>query len=349
MPVIGPSEQLGDVPYPLLDGLSPTIGWQFRPSGNGAPAFVIIRRSALGSLKVVESFPLTEDGWEQAWRSLVNHGPAVVPRVLAALQARQAAQLAVPDPGQVRELEARSLATMRDVAYLGGYVPGSELHAGERYDLRFLEERLAVTTPRRAAMLAEVPYIEVEDVEIGGPGLVKTGGGFAGGGFGAKAALEGIAIAAVLNALTTRTSIKTIVRIQATGCELFLLHTKVTPEQLRIDLSRPLGSIRAARTSNTPGYPQRGTLAMDASPVEELAKLADMLGKGLLTREEFDFMKAKLLSCSRIRRGGEASSLADRLRRGPWASGRGWRSSPSGIPCRGRSWSSSGRWCRPGA
>jgi hypothetical protein len=31
------------------------------------------------------------------------------------------------------------------------------------------------------------------------------------------------------------------------------------------------------------------------SPVEELAKLAGMLEKGLLTREEFDLMKGELL------------------------------------------------------
>jgi putative oligomerization/nucleic acid binding protein len=36
-------------------------------------------------------------------------------------------------------------------------------------------------------------------------------------------------------------------------------------------------------------------LPRPASPVEELAKLADMLEKGLLTREEFDLMKAKLI------------------------------------------------------
>ncbi|HEY1004031.1 MAG TPA: SHOCT domain-containing protein [Streptosporangiaceae bacterium] len=35
---------------------------------------------------------------------------------------------------------------------------------------------------------------------------------------------------------------------------------------------------------------------MSRSPVEELAKLADMLEKGLLTREEFDLMKGELLS-----------------------------------------------------
>jgi hypothetical protein len=46
---------------------------------------VIIRRSALGSLKVVETFPLTEDGWNSAWQSLVKHNPSAIPKALAAL------------------------------------------------------------------------------------------------------------------------------------------------------------------------------------------------------------------------------------------------------------------------
>jgi len=62
-----------------------------------------------------------------------------------------------------------------------------------------------------------VPYSEVEDVEIGGPGLVKTGGGFIGGGFDVTGALEGMAIASVLNAPTRRTSVKTVLRIQGNG------------------------------------------------------------------------------------------------------------------------------------
>jgi hypothetical protein len=33
---------------------------------------VIVRRTGLGSLKVVDNFPLTEDGWARAWQSLVN-------------------------------------------------------------------------------------------------------------------------------------------------------------------------------------------------------------------------------------------------------------------------------------
>lgn len=95
MPVIGSGEHLGDAPCPLLDGLSPTIGWQFRPSREGGPAFVIIRRR-FGFWKVVEDFPLTEGGWAAAWRSLVRVNRGSVPQLLAALHARDAARLAVP-------------------------------------------------------------------------------------------------------------------------------------------------------------------------------------------------------------------------------------------------------------
>ena len=296
MPVIRPSEQYTAIPYPLLDGVSPTIGWQWQSKAKSCPAFVIIRRGALGSLKVVERFPLTENGWASAWQSLVTQNPAAAPKVLARLRARDADAVRLsPDSRELNELEARSIASLREVAYLGGYVPAAGIFAGERYDVRFLGDRLVVVPCRQAGVLADVPYSEVEDVEIGGPGLVKTGGGFVGGGFGARGAIEGMAIAAVLNGLTTRTSIKTVVRIQGAACELFLLHTKATPEQLRIELSRPLGAIRSARATWVPGVSQHHEASASASPVEELTKLAAMLESGLLSREEFDLMKAKLL------------------------------------------------------
>jgi Short C-terminal domain len=253
---------------------------------------VIIRRTSLGSLKVGETFPLTEDGWATAWQSLARQNPGAIPRILAKLEAREAAA----ERFQVSsELEARTLVTLRRVAYLGGYVPESAITAGERYDVRFLDDRLAVFACRRAEVLAEVLYDQVEHVEIGGPGLVKRGGGFVGGGFGMTGAIEGMAIAAVLNGQTARTSITTVVRIQGTGCELFLLDTRASPEQLRIEMSRPLGAIRAARAAEAAGGIQQEARAVSPSPVEELTKLAELLEKGLLTREEFDLMKANLL------------------------------------------------------
>ena len=130
MPVVRPSEHYTAIPYPLLDGVSPTIGWEFRPQAKGGSAFVIIRRTALGSLKVVESFPLTENGWASAWQSLVTQNPAAAPQVLATLRARDADAVRLsPDSREFNELDARSLASLREVAYLGGYVPGADSSA----------------------------------------------------------------------------------------------------------------------------------------------------------------------------------------------------------------------------
>ena|SRR5579859_5968469 len=78
-------------------------------------------------------------------------------------------------------------------------------------------------------------------------------------------------------------------------CEFFLLHRRLTPEQLRIEMSRALGAIRTARaTASQQTKSDAGSLG-SASPVAELAKLAEMLQAGLLTREEFDQLKASLL------------------------------------------------------
>jgi hypothetical protein len=63
-------------------------------------------------------------------------------------------------------------------------------------------------------------------------------------------------------------------------------------------MSRTLSIIRAARATEVAGAFQQGARAISSSPVEELTKLADMLEKGLLTREEFDLMKAELIGRS---------------------------------------------------
>ena len=134
MPVILPSEQVPGYPYPLVEGLNPTIGWHFRPPARGGPAFVIMRRTGLGTLKVVGAFPLTDDGWASAWQSLVTQNPAAAPQVLTRLQAREvdAARLRAreADSREVSELDARALVSLREVAYLGGHVPGSAITAG---------------------------------------------------------------------------------------------------------------------------------------------------------------------------------------------------------------------------
>ena len=291
MPVIRTYEQYESSPFPAVDGLPYMIGWLWRSQAKGGPCFVTIRRSAMGGYKLLESFPLTPGGWVQAWAALVALDQRAAARTRTRLDERQksAAEAEHAQPVEMKELGARTLVFLRRVALLGGYAPEARVAVGGRYDARFLEDRLVLCALGDWSVLAEVAYGEIEDIEIGGPGLVKTGGGFAGGGFGTAGALEGMAVAAVLNALTTRTTITTVLRIQARKRELFLLWTESTPAQLRIGLSRPLGEIRAARAAadQSPARP--------ASPVAELSKAAELLQAGLLTREEFDELKAKLL------------------------------------------------------
>jgi hypothetical protein len=293
-PVIRPSEQYIGGVFPLHDGLSPTIGWQW-PEKDGAPVFAIITRTFAGSHKIQEHFPLTEEGWASAWHALVRRSPGNAAKIEAILKARlvqdQRREQGSSETAVITELDAQSLATVLDVQLLGGYAATADMTVGERYDLRFLADRLVVFPFRLPHCLLQLPYGDLETVDIGGPGLVKSGGGFVGGGFGAVGALQGMAVAAVLNALTTRTKITTVLRIQSSASELFLLNTTMTPGQLRMHLSRPLGAIRAARAA-----PAGNQAASVLSPVDELTRLAAMLENGLLTREEFDLLKGRLLA-----------------------------------------------------
>jgi hypothetical protein len=65
-PVVKPDELWSGAPNVLVDGVRFTIGWQHWPEGKGGSSFVTARRSALGTFKIVERYPLTDDGWARA-------------------------------------------------------------------------------------------------------------------------------------------------------------------------------------------------------------------------------------------------------------------------------------------
>lgn len=90
-----------------------------------------------------------------------------------------------------KQMDGRTIARLADVALLGGYAPEAAIAIGERYQAWFSDEKLVIFGRRGRTLLTEAPYGEIEDVEIGGPGVVRSGGGFVGGGFGAVGALEG--------------------------------------------------------------------------------------------------------------------------------------------------------------
>jgi hypothetical protein len=87
-----------------------------------------------------------------------------------------------------------------------------------------------------------IPAEQLSAVDIYGPGAVTTGGGFIGGGFGVVGAAVGIAIATALNALTTKTSLVTFIRLAEPQRELFVHYGILEPGALRVELSPFLSS-----------------------------------------------------------------------------------------------------------
>jgi hypothetical protein len=106
-PVPRESELWLDTPFRLLDSTRYTIGWQRWPDGQGGPGFVTVRRGALGMYKIVNRYPLTGEGWADAWREFAALDVSAAEQVRNVLvQRAKAADL--HQPGQVSELPAPS-------------------------------------------------------------------------------------------------------------------------------------------------------------------------------------------------------------------------------------------------
>lgn len=90
------------------------------------------------------------------------------------------------------------------------------------HNLRFGEDQGIISLPGTA--IEAFPYRDVSAIAVDGE-TITTGGGFIGGGFGVEGAAEGMAVASVLNALTTRTNIKTIREMQVGQSHFAFLST----------------------------------------------------------------------------------------------------------------------------
>jgi hypothetical protein len=267
-----------------------SLGWMERSQRRGGTCFLIIRSTFTGSFRTVERFPLTDAGWTRAWKTLVRldrDGAAMVLEVLAA-RARAAAAKAA-----LAELTAQSLCALTDVRYIPGSGELPDIGSGSRLDVRFLADRVVLVPAASPRILAGFSYLDVAAVDIGGPGRIQRWTP------GQQAAL-GLAFglpAGIMAAAATR--IKTVVRFEAAGCELFVVDDKTEPDVLRIQLSPGLWAIREAREADGRPGPDDGesTEASEAaSVVDRLAKLASLLEAGLITRAEFDRLKAALLA-----------------------------------------------------
>jgi hypothetical protein len=75
-------------PYQIMYGTRHGLGWQ-QPK-NERPCYVLLRANAMGGVKVLERYPLTENGWARAWAALIKLDRAAAVATRITLEARAA-------------------------------------------------------------------------------------------------------------------------------------------------------------------------------------------------------------------------------------------------------------------
>jgi hypothetical protein len=140
---------------------------------------------------------------------------------------------------------------------------------------------------------ASLPLASVSDVRVEGHSLVK-GGGFFGGGFGAVGAIEGMAAASVLNALSTKRKAWVSIAIAAADGWVSLRYDRGDETKVRIALRGLAGAAFHNRTLARPPAPE---VAEDGPKdlVTQLERLTKLHEAGALSDEEFGLAKSRLL------------------------------------------------------
>ena len=253
-PVPEPDEMRPDSPFALTSSGRHSIGWQGWTTADGGPGFVTLRRGALGGLKVIERYPLTDQGWAATWRALLKLEPDAAGAVRAVLTDR-----ARRDRSREmrRKLDARSSPYLPEMVLISGHVSDAHLRTGRPYDVRFLEDHIAVLACRGLRALAVIPLREVVAVDALRPDDPAIG---------------------TSGPLLARSRFKAIVHVRTANSEVIFANTASSPDALRADLARARQAVPTKVVSTG-----------------ELARLAGLLESGLLTRDEFEHLKARLL------------------------------------------------------
>jgi hypothetical protein len=300
MPAVPAAELYRGSPRLLRNsGVHHSIGWQdHRTLG---PGFVVVRIGRLDVIKVLSRFPLTPAGWESAWRALVELDPEAASSICATLAARA-------EQRKSAELDTSSVR-LRFMTYDGGS-GGAPLIRGQAYDLRFLDDRLTISLPQPGAVVTELAFHDIEAMEIDGSDRSRSSGETIGvvSAVALGGALIGLVVLGLLGlflgallfgliagaAMASANTSKAILRLRGPDSEFFFSMTSQDPDRLRIELSQPLLLIGRARNGEQPAPAEPGP-ATSTVP-DQLAKLASLLADGLLSRDEFEQLKARVIA-----------------------------------------------------
>jgi hypothetical protein len=143
---------------------------------------------------------------------------------------------------------------------------------------------------------AEMSYVDVR-IDFGGPGAVREGGVFFGGGTTSAGAIEGMALASILSAVTSRTRYQTLIAVSDHRFGVVAMSARTTPDSLRLSLAPVFSRVRQPHSEVTNEVPAAGVRAVEGPGLAaELSQLADLHRAGALTDSEFEAAKARVIA-----------------------------------------------------
>lgn len=188
---------------------------------------------------------------------------------------------------RVTEIESN----LKFKAILAKNVGGSGYPLNQNQEINFStnDSSLVIIKRDESTEIIEIPFQEINELEISGPGTVTTNAGVSGGGFGLEGFIKGAVAAAIINAATTTKSTNTFMRILSSTGEIYLHTSAIEPAALKMKLS-PL-FVHLANRAKQPTITHH-----NASIAEEIKQLKQLLEDGVLSKEEFDAAKKKIIA-----------------------------------------------------
>jgi hypothetical protein len=252
-------------------GQQHSLGWQ--DTRNDGPCFVVARVGTMKE-KVLDRFPLTEDGWAQAWAVLANLDPAAaraVAKVVHEMVAGQATRVTGTDPqaqvAQVYEafVDAGGATIFRA---LGIQVLETE---GKVYTIGSHSARTKTNTSRFLGPLAGAQAIVTDGSQAWSPG---------------RAMFLPISLAG----LATKTKADAAVVFPDGTVHMSDLDGNFAVREAQKEVVR-FNAMAGAAAPVVPAVSDTGS-----DPAVRLRKLQELVDAGLLTQDEYQTKRAEIIN-----------------------------------------------------
>jgi putative oligomerization/nucleic acid binding protein len=242
-----------------------TLGWQ--DARKEGPCFVVARTGAMGG-KVLDRFPLTDDGWARAWAALVKLDAAAAQAVAKTVQKWHAARA-------TRTAE-RERQTQVYEAFVGAGGPtvfralGVQVleNVGSVYTVGYHSAEAKTDTSRLLGPLAGAQAIVTDGSQAWSPG---------------RAMFMPIG----LTGLATKTKADAVVAFPDGTVHTVPLDGNTAVREAQ----KQTVQFNALAGASAPAAPETGS-----DPAVKLRKLQELRDAGLLTQEEYETKRAEVIS-----------------------------------------------------